>query len=105
MLTIRVKDYNHAPSNNSALIPAKKRLAWRVPDGQRLSENLCKVSKLSSLNLGEQMMLNNPGLQDDVRNDRRRKRRGEMKGRINFQHCLYQLLQDPNIVTVEPHRC
>jgi hypothetical protein len=94
VFTIRVKDHNHAPSNNAALIPAKKRLAWRVPDGQRLTENLSKVSKLSSLNLGEQMMLNNPGLQDDVRNDRRQKRREEMTGRTNFQHFLYQLRQD-----------
>lgn len=108
VFAVRVKDHNHAPSSNAALIPAKKRLARRAPDVQRPTENLSKVSKLSSLNLAEQMMLNNPGLQvedHDVRNDRRQKRREEMAGRTNFQHFLYQLRQDPKIITVKPHRC
>ena len=39
VFTVRVKDHNHAPASNAALIPAKKRLARRVPDGQRLTEN------------------------------------------------------------------
>ena len=86
-LTIRINDHNHAPSNNTALIPANKRLARRALDVQRLTENLSKVSNLSSLDLAEQMMLNNPDLQiedHNVRNDRRQKRREEIAGGTNF---------------------
>ena len=50
------------------------------------------------------MTLNNPGLQDNVRNDSRQKRREGMTGRTDFQNFLYQLRQDPKIIAVEPNK-